>query len=251
MSNDHRKPKRSSRFLKISCATLAFSLTAITRGAYAQDTNSDRVTLVGTAEVIIADSADGKRSNISYALRDRLGQKTELRFVTKPEGLSSGTKIRVSGKRVGLRKVRIADPKKDLQELTAAATAGLSGPKTAIVLKIQSTTSTTSASEAQLAEEVRQAGLRAQELSYGLVSINNDKDANGIPDVRTVFLNQSTAGLGESSAFTLCSQAKTAAAVSGYDHYICILPPDMNYTWYGQAYIGGTDMVIDGQYGSG
>lgn len=121
----------------------------------------------------------------------------------------------------------------------------------AVVLRIQSNTSVTSASEADLAAEVEAANQRAQEHSFGLVSISNDRDGDGRADIYTVRLNVDSAGVGESQAFTYCNQAIQAAGVSNYRHYICILPPDMNYSWYGQAYIGGTTMVIDGQYARG
>jgi len=129
--------------------------------------------------------------------------------------------------------------------------AGLSGVLHVVVLRIQSTSAVSPTTLNQLAAEVLAVDSRAREHSNNLLSLDNDKDNDANADVLNVVVNQSTAGLGEASAFTLCSQAKINAGVSGYDHYVCILPPDMNYSWYGQAYIGGNDMVINGNYASG
>ena len=180
-------------------------------------------------------------------------KKTSLRFKVKPkQDLIGKMKVRVKGKKIGYgASLSVGGSKNSLEILSVEVPEGISGVKQVVVLRIQSTTSVSNATHAQLAAEVVAAGQRASEHSFGLVSIANDKDNNGVADVLTVNIGQSSAGVGESSAFTFCSQAKTAAGVSGYSHYICILPPDMNYGWYGQAYINGTDMVINGNYAAG
>lgn len=175
----------------------------------------------GTLEVIVSDRPDGSSSAVSYQVRNNRGVRTKLALRKAPDGLVTGQEVEVIGRAVGRNKIRVAN-ENDLSVLSEPALSGLTGVMNGVVLRIQSNTSVTSASEADLAAEVEAANQRAQEHSFGLVSISNDRDQDGRADVYTVRLNVDSAGVGESQAFTYCNQAIQAAGVTNYRHYICV-----------------------------
>ena len=204
----------------------------------------------GLLEVKISDGLDFSHSRTEYVIRDSRGRKFRLSFARSPGDLLTGQRATIRGRKLNAGKIRVSASARSLA-IMSDGPAGVSGVKTVAVLRIQSTTSVSPTTLAQLAAEVAAVDLRAREHSFNLLSVSSDKDNDGTADVYTVFVNQSSAGLTEFDAFNLCYQAKANAGVSGYSHFVCILPPDMTYNWYGQAYIGGVDMVINGNYASG
>ena len=208
------------------------------------------IELSGKLEVKISDGLDFSHSKTEYALRTSRGRKIRLAFVRSPGELLTGQYVTIRGRKLNAATMRVGASKRNLS-ITGDGPSGITGVQTVVVLRIQSTSSVSPTNLSQLAAEVAAVDVRAREHSFNLLSVSNDKNNDGTADVYTVSVNVSSAGLTEFDAFNLCTQAKTNAAVSGYSHYVCILPPDMTYSWYGQAYIGGQDMVINGNYASG
>lgn len=207
--------------------------------------------ITGKLEVFIKDSLDFSHSITTHSIIDSRGKRYRLMFRRLSTELRTGATVTIRGRKLSASRIRVSSESRDLIPLGDVSAMAITGSLSVVVLRIQSTTSVSPSTLTQLANEVSQVDLRLRENSNNIASLDNDKDNDSIADVFNVFVNQSTAGAGEEVAFNLCALAQINAGVSGYDHYVCILPPDMNYSWYGQAYIGGSSMVINGNYASG
>jgi hypothetical protein len=208
--------------------------------------------------VSIKDDPTFSRTETDFHV-NKNGKKVKLHFPAgrEPKGLYSGLLVNVKGKELSSAAVSVGTEATSFQVVGGEIPLGVGGIRQVLVLKIQSTSAVSSATAAGVAGALAGADSWYQESSYQMLSIKNDRDANGVPDFYTVPISSSSAGVGEASAFSLCSTAKTnAKSKFGIDpalwtHVICILPPDMNYSWFGTAYINGTDIVINGNYANG
>lgn len=175
----------------------------------------------------------------------------------EPEGLYSGLKVSVKGRKRNATTIDLNNDPSGFQVTGGTPLVGVGGVRQVVVLRIQSATSISPATNTQIATAMQEMDSWFQESSYQSLLVKNDADNNGIPDIYTVSISASSAGVGEGSAFTFCNSAKSAAQsqhglnLSVWNHYICILPPDMNYSWFGQAYINGQDVVINGNFAGG
>jgi len=235
-----------SFFLISADATISQAQSSITK--------LDRATL----RVFVREDLKGERSETHYQVESR-GKLTALRFSkgAKLDGLRTGMKVNVRGKKDKSGALVVGSDEGSFKVVQSAVTAGIGGVRQAIVLRIQSASAVSPATHEQLANVMRGADAGFQESSYGMLSVKNDLNSDGTPDVYTVSITQSSAGVGESSAFSFCTAAQSALSskfginASSYNHTVCILPPDMSYSWYGQAYIGGRELVINGNYATG
>lgn len=223
-----------------------FFCTSISLNAYAADTE-----VSGKLEVSIKDSLDFSYSVTTHSLIDARGKKYRLIMRGVESDLRSGVQVTVRGRKLSASRIRVSEQQSNFSALSDISALSITGSLNVVALRIQSTTSISPTTLTQIANEIAAVDLRLREHSNNIASLDNDKDNDSIADVLNVFVNQSTAGAGEEVAFNLCAQAIINAGVTGYDHYICILPPDMNYSWYGQAYIVGNTAVINGNYASG
>ena len=211
----------------------------------------------GKINVIVRDSIDFKHSEMDYEL-EHSGRRYKVKFKPgrEPGDLRTGMIVDLKADDVSGEQIITSSEPVALGG-TAQDIAGSPVVRQAIVLKIQSPTSVSSATTEQISSALSIADGWFQESSFGAVSIKNDRDNNTAPDVYTVSIDSVSAGVGEASAFNFCNTAKinfktqTGIDAALWSHVLCILPPDMNYSWFGQAYVGGKDLVINGNYAGG
>jgi hypothetical protein len=211
----------------------------------------------GKINVIVRDSIDFKHSEMDYEL-EHSGRRYKIKFKPgrEPGDLRTGMIVDLSADDVSGEQITTSSEPVALG-VVAQDIAGSPVVRQVIVIKIQSPTSVSSATTAQISSALSAADSWYQESSFGAVSIKNDRDNNTAPDVYTVSITSASAGVGEDSAFTFCNAAKanlksqTGIDATLWSHVICILPSDMNFSWFGQAYIGGRDLVINGNYAGG
>ncbi len=206
-------------------------------------------------ELYIQDDILTKR----YRMRYQLEKNGKRYFVVfrglAPRDVANGQRVSVRAKLKLRRRLHLRASPSNFKVLTRAAEgAPVAGVKQALVLKIQSPTSVSAATTAQISSTLQTMDLWYQEASFGALSVKNDRANDGQADIYTVTIDQASAGVGEGMAFTFCRSAQTNAATqhaitpSQWDNIICILPPDMNYGWFGQAYVPGREMVISGNH---
>ena len=237
----------------IATIAILFALTQPAGAAAKKVVLNDAVLLVTTF-----DDPGFTRSETRHEVRKR-NKTYRLKFQGKePEGLLTGQKVKtLKGKLMNARKILVGSEAESFQLLERLEAAAVSGIRQAVVLIIKSATSVTSATPAKIASAMLQVDTWYRESSYQQLSMKNDLNNDGTGDVYTVTIPDSSAGIGESSAFTFCRTAQNLAPSqvgidpSPYNHVLCVLPPDMNYSWYGQAYVGGREVVISGTYAGG
>lgn len=189
----------------------------------------------------------------------RGGKPIKLNFATgkAPKGLHSGMRVNVKGEQTNASAIKVGTDSSSFQVVSAEMIPAAAGVRQVLVLKIKSPTSESSVTQAQITSVFNEVDSWFQESSYGLLSVKSDRDLNGLADFYTVSIGSASAGVGESSAFSFCNTAKTNVRTQFnvdpaiWAHVVCILPPDMNYGWFGQAYIFGKDTVVNGNYANG
>jgi hypothetical protein len=168
--------------------------------------------LEGQLAVSVSDSVEGRSRLDHYLTTDIRRKPFKLTFKGKvPAHLHTGDRVKVSGRELNASSFEVGSSSSDLTVVQAAATTGVGGTRQVLVLRIQSTSAVSSATHTQLASVLNTVDGWYSESSFGQLSIKNDRNLDGVPDVYTVQVNQSTSGLAESSAFSLCTSAESAA----------------------------------------
>lgn len=230
-----------------------------TRSALAHHYTVDGVIDDGELQVFIKNDLSGKVSKTEYQVKKNRKVFKILFRGNPPSGLFTGQRVKLRGTKLNANAIRVGTHDEDaLTILGGSLPVALGGIHQILMLRIISgDNSVTPATVAQVASVAGQQKPIYEETSYQLFSMQNDRDFNGQADVYTVTIPTATAGLTDTSAFSVCTSAKSAASTqlglntSLWDHVVCILPPNMSYSWYGQAYINGKDVVINGNYASG
>lgn len=210
---------------------------------------------LGTLEVYVLTDLRGKECRTEYQVLSH-GRRFKIHFRRADRReLGNGSSVSFTGKKLRANKLIVGSSAKDFQVLrTARAEASVIGVRSLLVLRIQSNTAVTSSSELTIASVMGQVHTHYQEYTYQQLGFTNDRDGDAKADVYTVTINQDTTALAEAQAFTVCESAITNAktqhgiTAANWQHIICVLPPDMAYSWFGSAYMPGNKMVINGNH---
>lgn len=210
----------------------------------------------GEIEVTAIDYLEQGRSDIRYFyIPDKTKERHELQFENRaPEGLVSGQRVKIRrGKRYGNTIVAAAnDGSFQAQE---AASAAVSGPRSALIVRSNMTDRSVPCSDSQLAgvmwNNAESNNTVYQRSSFGLVNFPSDSNGDGEPDIVTVQTGITyDGGCSYSTWKSAAKQALSAQGIdtSSYDHLVFVLPRVDGCGWAGVGWINHPDSMINGKW---
>ena len=203
-----------------------------------------KVVLRGTLSVVQEDDFQHQRTARVHTLfDDATGERFTLRLRAPDERLKTGDLLVVRGVALG-REVEL-DPEGDALQVVAAADAPAMDARRAVVIVVNFADSAVSCSNSQIAGLMWTGSNSVdglyQAASFGQVSVPNDIDNNGSPDVvRVSIANVSTEAC---DPYTWAANAESAAQAAGvdlslYQHKVIVLPSNITCGWAGLGNVG-------------
>jgi len=203
-----------------------------------------KVVLRGTLSVVQEDDFEHQRTVRVHTLFDEAtGERFTLRLRAPDARLKTGATLVVRGTALG-REVEL-DAGSDALQVVAAADAPALDARRAIVIVADFADSAVSCSDAQIAG-LMWTGAKSvdglyQAASFGQVSVPNDIDNNGQPDVVRVSVPDVVAEACD--AYAWAANAEAAAQNAGvnlglYQHRVIVLPGNVTCGWAGLGNVG-------------
>ena len=225
-------------------ARLALALIVTTASIAAPETPR-KVALRGTLSVVQEDDfQSGRTARVHTLFDDATGERFTLRSGRLEDlALRSGSKVVVRGTAQGRELVLDADV--DALAVVAAADAPAMDARRAVVIVANFSDSAVSCSDASIAG-LMWTGSKSvdglyQASSFGQVSVPNDVDNNGSPDVFRVTIPNAVSEACD--AYAWASAAESAATAAGadlslYQHKVIVLPSNVTCGWAGLGNVG-------------
>lgn len=202
----------------------------------------------GELEVITGDDFANRRSFTSYKLRKR-SRVYRLRLPGRKPALRSGERVSIRGRKLRNRRIIevAAGGIKRRYGRGGPVVARLGGSRPTVVLRITSSDGSMSCTKEAIAglmwSNARNVDGMYRAASYQKLNFPGDANRDGLPDVFDVQVNANSAGACDYGGLgSLADQAAASAGVNLalYTHIGYVLPSNVNCSWAGLAYLGGT-----------
>ena len=203
-----------------------------------------RVVVRGTLDVVQEDDfARNRTARIHSVVDDATGERFELRLASPDARLKTGARIVARGSALG--HDLVLDEAPDALQVVAAADAPAMDARRAIVIVADFADSPVSCSDASIAG-LMWTGAKSvdglyQAASFGQVSVPNDIDNNGQPDVVRVSVPDVVAEACDAYAWAANAEAAAQSAgvdLSLYQHRVIVLPSNVSCGWAGLGNVG-------------